>query len=338
MQKFYRGAGRALLIAVLSLSAQKAGAADDVSFTFDWIINGTHAGYILARDKGYYRDAGINVTLSRGSGSGDTVKRVGSGQSTFGVADSSVVVAARANEDIPVRIVAMAYGKSPLGIIYLAQSGIKSPKDLVGRNIARTASGSSVTMFPAFLSANGIDRASIKETVADANALLSLLLSKRVDAVLGQTVNIGRFKKLGEKQGLTAVGMNFADFGLEAYGNAIIVNPKTIKESPDLVRRFVEASMKGLAYSIDNPEEALAILRKTAPEVDAEAALDELIEMRSIVLSDEARKSGVGYASEQRMAATINSVQGSLKLKRSLVVADVFDSYFLPKPPIFSKK
>jgi NitT/TauT family transport system substrate-binding protein len=338
MKRFWNRAGRMLVVAMVSAAALPALAADEVTFAFDWIVNGTHAGYVVAKEKGYYKDAGINITLSRGSGSGDTVKRVGSGVSTFGVADTSVVVSARANEDIPVRIIAMAYGKSPLGIIYLTESGIKGPKDLAGKNIGRTASGSSVTMFPAFLAANGLDRAAIKETVADANALLPLLLSKRVDAVLGQTVNIGRFKKLGEKQGLNAVGMNFADYGLEAYGNAIIANPKTLQESPDMVRRFVAASMKGLAYALDNPDEALAILKKTSPEVDSEAALDELIAMKPIVLTEEVRKNGVGFASDRGMTATIDSVQGALKLKRAVTVADVFDSRFLPKPPVFAGK
>jgi NitT/TauT family transport system substrate-binding protein len=336
MRSAWSRAAALLAVTVAAFAALPAAAADDVSFAFDWIYNGTHAGYFVAKEKGYYSDAGLNVTLSRGSGSGDTVKRVGTGAATFGVADTSVVVAARANEDIPVRIVAMAYGKSPLGIIYLKESGIHSPKDLVGKTIGRTASGSSVTMWPAFLAANGIDRAQVKDTVADANALLPLLLSRRVDAVLGQTVNIGRFKALGEKQGLTALGMNFADFGLEAYGNAIIANPKTIQESPDMVRRFVEASIKGLAYAVDHPDEALAILKKSVPEVDSEAARDEIVAMKPIVLTDEVRKNGVGYASEQRMQATIDSVQGALKLKRKVSVADVFDGRFLPKQPILA--
>ncbi len=338
MGRFWKWVGSGAIAAILGIASFTAHAADEVSFTFDWIYNGTHAGYYVARDKGYYRDAGIDVTLSRGSGSGDTVKRIGAGIAMFGVADTSVVVAARGNEDIPVRIIAMAYGKSPLGVIYLAESGIKKPKDLEGRTIGRTAAGSSVTMFLPFLVANGSDRATMKETVADANTLLPLLMSRRVDAVLGQTVNIGRYKALGAKQGLTAMGMNYADYGLEAYGNAIIAHPKTIESNPDLVRRFVLASMKGLAYAIVNPEEAIATLKKAVPEVDAGAAMEEIVSLRDIVLTDEVKKNGVGYASQQRMAATINMVSQALKVKRTLSVADVFDARFLPSTPVMPPK
>jgi len=332
MRKFIRWVTLPVIAAIVAIGPARA--ADNITFAFDWIYNGTHAGNFIANEKGYYKDAGIQADLSRGMGSGDTVKRVAAGAAMFGVADTSVVVAARANDDVPVRIIGMIYGKSPLGVIYLKESGIKEPKDLVGRTIGRTASGSSVTMFPAFLAANGIDRTSIKEMVADANTLLPMLMSRRVDAVLGQTVNIGRYNKVASKQGVTAQAMNYADFGMEAYGNALITNVKIIEENPDLVRRFVEASVKGVAYAISHIDEGIRSLKKVAPEVDTEAATEELEGLRVLVLTDEVKKNGIGYASSDRMAATIKTVHDALHLKRQLSVSDVFDARFLPKQPV----
>ena len=75
-------------------------------------VNGTHAGYFVAQDKGYYGNAGLDVTLSRGFGSGDTVKRVAAGTATFGLADTGAIIAAEANEDVPIRIVAMIYDRA----------------------------------------------------------------------------------------------------------------------------------------------------------------------------------------------------------------------------------
>lgn len=331
---FKTGFATVVAVAALSIASGTALAADKVSFAFDWIVNGTHAGYFVAKSKGYYRDAGMDVDLSRGFGSGDTVKRVGAGAATFGVADASVVIAARANEDIPVRMVAVVFGKAPLGVIYLAESGIKGPKDLAGRTIGRSASGSSVNMFPGFLKANGVERSSMREMVADANTLLPMLMSRRVDAVLGQTVNIGRYKKMAEQQGMTAMGMNYADFGLEAYGNAIIADAKTIETQPDLVKRFVEASMKGVAYALANPDEAAATVKQIQPEADLEVMKEELAELRGIVLTDEVKTNGVGYASPRRMGANIDMVTDALSLKRKLTVEDVYAAQFQPKPPI----
>lgn len=319
------------------LWAAVAQAADAVPFAFDWIFNGTQAGFFAASDKGYYRDAGMNVALSRGFGSGDTVKRVATGGLMFGLADTSTVVAARANEDVPVRIVAVLYGKAPLGVIYLAESGIKKPKDLEGRTIARAASGSSVTMFPGFLKANSIDRSKIKELVADANTLLPLMISRRVDAVLGQTANMGRYIKMAQEEGLHAEKMNYADFGLVAYGNAIIANTQVLEKRPDLVRRFVEVSLKGNAYALAHPDEAIASMKKIQPEVDAPVAREELVEVYNLIMTNEVKKNGIGFASQAGMAATIQTVHDALALKRTLAVDEVFDLRFLPKTPVLPK-
>src|SRR6516165_12624873 len=91
-------------LALAALVSCTAAAEDKVGLALDWIINGTHAGYYVARDKGLYREAGLEVTIARGFGSGDTVKRVANGSATFGIADSGAIIAARATDDIPVRI------------------------------------------------------------------------------------------------------------------------------------------------------------------------------------------------------------------------------------------
>lgn len=326
---------KAVAIATLcALSAGSAKAADTVTLALDWIVNGTHAGYFVADAQGYYRDAGMDVSLSRGFGSGDTVKRIGAGAATFGVADTSTVIASVANEDIPVQIVAMVFGKAPLGVIYLKESGIEKPSDLEGKKIARSASGSSVVMFPGFLKANDLDRSSMEEVVADANTLLSLLMSRRVDAVLGQTINLGRYQEVAKEQGLTAAGMNYSDHGLEAYGNAIIANPETIQQNPDLVRRFVAASVKGIAYAISHPDEAIAIMKQANPEIDANAAKEELIGLRSFATSGDAEVKGIGYINPERMAATIATVSSALPLKREPAPEEIFTSEFLPAEAI----
>jgi NitT/TauT family transport system substrate-binding protein len=171
------------LIAAPGTAPSAASPATNMSLALDWVIGGTHAGYFTALAKRHYRDLGLDVTIARGYGSGDTVKRVAAGAAIFGIADTGTFIAAVANENVPVRIVAMVYQKSTLGLIYLKQSGITKPKDLEGRTIARSAAGASVTLFPAFLAANGVDRQKIHEVVVDGATFLPLLLSRKVDAV-----------------------------------------------------------------------------------------------------------------------------------------------------------
>jgi NitT/TauT family transport system substrate-binding protein len=262
------------------------------------------------------------------------VKRVATNSLTFGVADTGAIIAARAGDDIPVRIVAMIYDRASLGLIYLQQSGIKSPKDLEGRTVGRSASGASVNMFPGFLKANSLDRARIREMVVDGATFLPLLMSGQVDAVLEQSVNIGKFRKAAVEQGKTALAMRYSDFGLEAYGNALITQPAAIQSKPDLIRRFVEATLRGIKDALEHPDEAIAIMRKSNPEVDAEGAKDELLALRETEATADIREHGLGYISRARMEATRDTITTALGLKRSVPVEELYTSEFLPKAPI----
>lgn len=325
---------RIILAICAAFATLPAAGQETVNLALDWVVNGTHTPYFVARDKGFYRDAGLEVAISRGFGSGDTVKRVASGSAQVGVADTGAIIASRANDDVPVRIVAMIYDHATLGLIYLAESGIKAPKDIEGRAIGRTASGASVNMFPGFLKANGIDRSKIREVVVDGATFAPLLMSGQVDAVLEQSINIGKFRRAAAQQGKTALAMSYADFGLEAYGNALIVNPTTLRDKPEMVRRFVAATLKGMAYAFDHPDEAIAALRKSNPEVDAGAAMDELVTLKEMDTNAGLRKSGLGTIDVVRLEKTRDIVTEALSLKRKVSVEDIYAPGYLPKTPV----
>lgn len=320
----------AALVSVAGLT-HRAAAADNVSFAMDWIINGAHAGYFIAQEKGYYRDEGLNVTISRGFGSGDTVKRLAAGRADFGVADTSALITALANDNVPVRAIAMIYDKASLGIIYVKESGIKTPKDLEGRAIARSAAGASVNMFPGFLAVNGIDRSKIKEVVVDGANFLPLMMSRQVDGVLEQSINIGRFRHQATQQKLNVEAMRYADFGLMTYGNAIMASEETTRSKPDLIRRFVRASFRGLEYGFANPDEAMAALRKQNPEVDAEIGKEEFIAIRDLALTESAKKNGLGKIDAERMTQTRDIVVKALSLKRVMPIEEIYADGFVTR-------
>jgi NitT/TauT family transport system substrate-binding protein len=320
----------AIFGALLVLVPTHSFAQEKVSLAVDWILNGTHAGYFIAQEKGFYKEKGIDVSISRGFGSGDTIKRVATGSVDFGIADTGAVVAARSNDDIPVRIVAMVYDKATLGLIYLKQSGITKPKDLEGRTIARSASGASVNMFPGFLAANDVKREKIKEIVVDAATYLPLLMSGQAEAVTEQAINIGKFHREAEKQSKEAVAMLYSDYGLATYGNAVITRDKRVVDNPDLVRRFTEASLRGLAYSLEHPEEAVDLLRRNNPEIDRNGALDELMAFKKIQDTDDVKTHGFGYIDEQRLTQTRDIVTNALSLKRTVKIEDIYSRGFQP--------
>ena len=126
---------------------QKAGAADSVTLVTDFGFNGRHSYFFVALDKGYYKDAGIDVKIVGGKGSVDAIRQVGAGNATFGFADAGSLILARANDSIPVKMVAVVYARPPQAIFCAADAGLKTPKDLEGKSIANPAGGATLWVF-----------------------------------------------------------------------------------------------------------------------------------------------------------------------------------------------
>jgi len=310
------------------LSGGPASATDQVTLALDWVIGGTHVPYFVAVDKGFYASQNLAVTISRGYGSGDTIKRVAAGRATFGVADMGALVAARANDGVPVKAVFGVYGKAALGILYLRESGIKGPKDLEGRTLARSASGASVIMLPAFLKANGVDREKIHEVIVDASAFLPMLIARKADAITEQSIQAPRFQKAAEKEGLHVDAMQYSNNGLVTHGNAVMTSDTIAQSQADLVRRFVQATARGLAYAFEHPDEAVEIMQKYNREVEPEPAKAELLIMKGLV-SPEAAAKGLGYMSPEVMLATRDVVTPALGLKRVVPPEELYTNEFL---------
>src|SRR5262245_11102309 len=297
---------------------------EPVTLALDWLVNGTHAGYFVALDRGFYTDHNVAVTIQRGHGSGDTIRRVATGHATFGVADLGSLVALRANDGVPVKAVAAVYGRAALGLLYVEGIGIRTPKDLTGRTVARSATGASVVLLPGFLKANGVDRQTLHEVVVGGASMLPLLLARKVDAVLEQSIHLPRYQKAAEQQGLRIGAMRYADYGLVTYGNAVITADATLRDRPQLVTRFLAATLRGLADAFDRSHEAVQVLQRHNREVAPDFSHDELISTRELAWSEEARAQGLGFMSATKMTSTRDVVTEALGLKRVVPIDDLY--------------
>src|ERR1700741_708620 len=137
-----------LITSSILLRPSASWALDNVTLITDFGYNGRHAYFFDALDKGYYKDAGLDVKIVRGQGSVDAIRQVGAGNAMFGFADAGSLVLARANDQIPVKLVAIVYGKPPQAIFCREDAGLKQPKDLEGTAIANPAGGSIPDLFP----------------------------------------------------------------------------------------------------------------------------------------------------------------------------------------------
>jgi NitT/TauT family transport system substrate-binding protein len=304
---------------------------DQVLLALDWVIAGQHSPFYVAVDKGFYAEQNLAVTISRGYGSGDTVKRIAAKQGTFGFADSGALIAARANDEVKVKALAAIYGEPGAAILYNAKKGIAKPKDLEGVTIAGGAGSATPRLFPAFAKANNLDASKVKWTFVEPASVNSLFATGRVDAVGLFVLEAPILRNLTKDNKDIEVGvMRYADHGLKFYGNVLIAQEDTIRTSPDLTRRFVAATIKGFDHALNNLDEAVAIYGKYHREPGPAQAKQELELVKALVMSDEARARGIGTFDPKKVTLSIELISAGLGLKRAITPEEYHTAEFPP--------
>jgi NitT/TauT family transport system substrate-binding protein len=326
LKAVHRIVAGALITSPIVLWPSLSTALDKITFITDFGYNGRHAHFFDSLDRGYYTEAGIDVTIVRGQGSADAIRQVGVGNATFGFADTGTLVLARANDQIPVKLVAAIYRKPPQAIFCREDSGLKRPKDLEGNAIADTAGASIPALFPAFAKAAGIDAQKVRWVVAGSESLPGLLAAKRV-ACVGQ-FTVGEALLLSQLGSAKLVRFSYSDAGLSYYGNGIVTTDRTIASKPDLVRRFVEATIRGMKDAFADPATAGAIMQKIVPQVDATIAKKE-----TEAVAELAQIPGkpLGEIDPARIEATLDVVKDAFRLATPVAAADVYAPGFVPK-------
>jgi NitT/TauT family transport system substrate-binding protein len=313
-----------LILATVGLCVvcqQSADAADKVTFVTDFGYNGRHAYYFVALEKGYYAKQNLDVQIVRGQGSADAVKQVAAGTAQIGFADTAAVILGRGNDQIPAKLVAIIYAKPPHAIYVLKDSGITKPKDLEGKKIADTAFSAVPKLFDAYAKAAKIDASKVTWIVAASDTLPALLTTGRADGI-GQFI-VGEpllAKSAAPKQ---VLALSYADAGLDLYGNGIIASDNLIKSNPDLIRRFVAATMLGLKDAIANPQEAGAIMNKHHREVDSDVATGETKIVGTLTGQP------LGVLDPAHVKRAIEIVGGAFTLKYPVAPDDVYAPGFV---------
>ena len=308
------------------LSSQNVAAEEAVTFVTDFGFNGRHAYYYVALDKGYYKAAGLDVKIVRGQGSTDAVKQVAAGTAQIGFADTSAVIFGQANDGIPIKLVSVIYAKPPHAIYVLKDSGIAKPKDLEGRTLADTAFSAMPKMFSAYAKAAGIDPSKVTWVVAGSDALPGMLALGRVDGIGQYTVGEPLLKKAAAPKDI--VQLAYSDVGLDYYGSGIIAMEGTLKSNPEMVRKFVAATLQGLKDAMANPKEAGDIMHKYHREVDEGVAAAETAKVGELATVPGAP---LGSIDGPRVQRTIDIVAGAYTLKKPVNASDIFAPGMVPK-------
>ena len=287
-------------LALLALSAATALAQDAVTFRLNWYLGGLHVPFYYGKERGFYKEEGIDLTINEGRGSGNTVQVVAAGSDTFGLADSSSVIAT-AVRGADVKSVMSLLNSTGFAVISLASAGIKTPKDLEGKSFAVSAGDPLGQLFRALAAHNKLDMSKINFVQVDPAAKVVAVLEKRVDALLGGADDQFFLIKY---RGQEPAALRYADHGANIVGMTILTQGATIKAKPDLVRRFVKATARSWEEAKKNPDAAVDAAMKVKPDLNRASTRDQL--MVDLELLDSANSKGrIGWGAQADWDQTI---------------------------------
>jgi NitT/TauT family transport system substrate-binding protein len=278
-----------------------ASAQTKVTMYLDFLVNGYHAPFYLAKEKGWYKDAGLDVTISPGKGTADSIKTVGTGNAEFGFPDYGALAKA-VSEGVPLTAVAAFVHDTPAGIVSFADNPVRTPKDLEGKTLSVAPFGATVIMLPAFAKLGGVDMSKVKTVTYNFGAMVPSFLSGKVDATIGYY--FGEYLAArDESKDKKVLFLRLADYGINTYANGIVVNNTFMAKDPKAVEAFVKTSVKALEYTFKNVDEAAAITAKytETPQATLKEQLALAIELMD---TPEARKDGYGEMTPAKWGST----------------------------------
>jgi NitT/TauT family transport system substrate-binding protein len=322
------GAG-AVSLAALSLPAivraQSLKSLKPVSLQADWVY-GPNAGLVVAKEKGFFADAGLDVTINQGKGSGSTAQIVASKAVQFGFADG-FVVGNSVSKGMKLKMVAGVYRRNPCAALVLEESDIKSPKDLEGKTVGIATGSAQFQQWPAFMKGAGLEPSKVRVINVDGAGAGPALISGQVAAIAGFAQGYIPSIEIRGKKKVRAFW--YADEGVTAMSNGIIVHQDLLAE-PDLIRSMVRATMKGFIYGRANADEMTQIVKKYQETTDPAITLREAQLSWSTWVTLTTANKPLGWMAPEDWTATVAVLKAYGGVTTPLEAAELYTNEFVP--------
>ena len=303
-----------------------------ISFALDWKFEGPSAPYFYAIDKGYFGDENLEVEISAGKGSLDAIPKVATGAFPIGFADiNSLIKFLDQNPEAPVMAVMMVYDKPPFAIAGRKSLGVTTPSDLEGKILGAPPPDGAWAQFPPFASANNINVDNITVEPVGFPTREPMLAEKNVDAITGFSFSMFlNLVRLGVPEDDISI-MLMANYGLELYGNAIIVNTDFADANPEIVKGFLKAVSKGWTDAMKNPEEAVKSMVERNPAADLALETRRLIlAIEGNVNTDYVKENGMGNIDIARMEKALGQLAETYEFSSDPEISSFFTDKYLP--------
>jgi NitT/TauT family transport system substrate-binding protein len=329
--------GRASVVGTALLALVIAGPAPaqdptKLKLSLEARLEGAVSFLLLAQDRGYFRSAGLDVSIDEGNSALEPINRVASGAYELGFADINTLIRYRdRNPTAPVKAIFMVYNSPPYAIVARKSRGITEPRHLEERKLGAPPTGSTITQWPLFARLNGIDASKVKIENVSVVVRAPMLAAGQLDAALGYSFRIYVDLKDRGVQVSDIVLMQMANYQLRLYGNAIIVNTRFAAENPDAVKGFLAGVTRGLRETVRSPSSAIESLLRRQELAKKDVELERLrMAIRDNIVTQEVKANGYGAIDPKRMEEAMNQLALVEPFKARPRLEDIFDASFLP--------
>ena len=314
-----------ILATVLFSTAGQA--QDKVTLRLNWLLYGFHTPFYLGLERGYYKDEKIDLTIGEGQGSVRAVQTVGAKGDMFGLADGGSVVAGVA-KGAPVKAVMAVTNSSPYSLAVRTDAGIKTLKDLEGKTVASAPGEAGLQLLPALFARNGVDIDKVKILRVDGAGKMVAVAEKRAEGLMSGLDNQSLTLP---KQGVPLVDFAYSKYGTNTVGLTIFTHNDLIKDNPDLVRRFVKATIRSFEAAIKDPEAAIKAGQKVKPDLETELSLEQLKVGIGLMKTESTKSLSTGYFALKDWEDTVELMKKYMALDTTMKAQDFFSNDYLTK-------
>lgn len=307
----------ATVIGARTLRFEATAIADDlipVKVRLKWLHQAQFSGFYTAKEKGFYRDAGLDVILNPGGVDFPAVQMVAGGAEEFGVTGADQVLLAR-EKGVPIVALAVIYRKSPMVLFSLGESSIAKPQDFVGKRVGVKLGGNEELTYRALMRKAGIDTARVVEVPVKYD--MAPLFARQVDVWPGYAINE---PIVAEERGHKVNIVWPSDYGVRLYADTIFASEKTVAERPEVVKKFIEATLRGWEYALGHPEEAVEYTLRYGEKLDRDHELRMMRASIPLVKPDEREVGWMDRAVWDEMGGLLQEqgfVQGPIDVSRA---------------------
>jgi len=294
---------------------------EKISIRLKWLDQAQFAGFYYADKEGYYKKGGLDVKLNAGGVDFPAIQMVAGNSDQFGVTGADQILLAR-EKGIPVVALAVIYRKSPFVLFTLKDSGITTPQQFVGKKVGVKLGGNEELTYRAMLNNANVDSKKFEEIPVKFD--ITQLLTKQIDVWPGYAINE---PITAEEQGYPVNLIWPSDYNVNLYADTLFTTEDMIKNKPDVVRKVVQATIKGWEEALKNPEQAVTYTLQYSDKLNREHETKMMNASIPLVKPD---SNPVGFMDK----ATWESMQALLLkqgfTKQAVNINKTFTTEFLP--------